>query len=45
MKTIKYFLLNSKNGDNLIRDLTPAQIKEVVRDGYDILIPFKNECR
>lgn len=43
MKTIKYFLLNTKTGENLIKDLTPYQIKEVVRDGFDMLIPFKNE--
>ena len=45
MKTIKYFILNTKTGDNMIKDLTPAQIQEVVRDGYDVLIPFKNEAR
>lgn len=40
-KTIKYFLLNPKTGDNLIRDLKPNQIAEVVRDGYTTLIPLK----
>lgn len=39
-KVIKFFILNTKTGENMVRDLTTKQIAEVVRDGFDMLIPF-----
>ena len=39
-KKIKFFILNTKTGENIVRDLTTKQIAEVVRDGFDVLVPF-----
>lgn len=39
---IKYLLINPITGENIIRDLNPNQIKEVVRDGFTMLVPLKS---
>ena len=38
---MKYLIINSKTGENMIREFTPAQLSEVVRDGFDYIIPMK----
>lgn len=38
---LKYLLINPSTGENIIRNLHPEQIKEVVRDGFTMLIPLK----
>jgi hypothetical protein len=33
-------IINSKTGEYLIREFTPKQLVEVVRDGFDIIHPL-----
>ena len=37
----RYLIINPKTGENLIREFTPKQLAEVVRDGFTMIIPVK----
>lgn len=39
---IRFIIINTKTKETIIREITPAQIKEFVHDGFDMFIPYQN---
>ena len=38
---MKFLIINPISGHSLVRNFTPKQLSEVVRDGYTMIVPLK----
>jgi hypothetical protein len=39
---MKFLIINPNSGEDMIREFTPVQLSEVVRDGFTVIIPMKD---